>query len=60
MKKPKSPTFFTVDEVAEALGVSAKTVRRRIADGALKVHRFGPLLRISEDDYRAFVALRRL
>lgn len=57
--KRSAPQFFTPREVADALGVSVKTVRRRIADGTLHVHRIGRQLRVSEDDYRAYVALQR-
>ena len=34
-------TFHTITEVAERLHLSPKTVRRLIAQGKLKVHRFG-------------------
>ena len=60
MKNQNSYRFFSVDEVAQDLGVSGKTVRRRINDGELRAHRIGRQLRISEQDYRAFVALRRM
>jgi excisionase family DNA binding protein len=59
MKKQPLIQFYTLDAVAKALGVSEKTVRRRIAAGDLHVHRIGGQLRISVEDYRAFVALRR-
>ena len=52
--------FFSVPEIAEALSVSTKTVRRRIAEGALPCHRIGGVLRISEDDLASYVATRRL
>ena len=51
--------FYTSDEIAEALGVSLRTVRRWIKSGALPVHRIGGLVRISEADFAAFLALRR-
>ena len=51
--------FFSVGDVADALGVHPKTVRRRITSGELRVHRIGRQLRISEEDFRAYVALRR-
>lgn len=59
MNKPRVPQLFCVEEVAEALDVSVKTVRRKIAADELHAHRIGRQVRISEDDYRAFVALRR-
>ena len=51
--------FYSVEEVADLLGVSDKTVRRRIAGGELVAHRIGRQLRISEDDFNAYVASRR-
>lgn len=53
------PKFFTVEQVAERLDVSPRTVRRRIAAGILRVHRFGRLVRVSETDLLAFLALHR-
>jgi excisionase family DNA binding protein len=52
--------FYSVDDVADALGVHPKTVRRRIAAGELRVHRIGRQLRISAEDFRAYVAMRRV
>lgn len=51
--------FLTVDDIAERLDVSTKTVRRWIKSGALPVHRIGRLVRISEVDFAAFLALQR-
>ena len=51
--------LYTVDVVAEQLGVSTKTVRRFIAAGDLPVHRLGRQLRISEADLTAFIARKR-
>lgn len=59
MPSPKPTTYFSMDEIAEALGVHVKTVRRRIADGSLRAHRIGRQIRISADDFRAFTALQR-
>jgi excisionase family DNA binding protein len=51
--------FFTITEVAERLHVNARTVRRWIVAGDLVVHRIGSVVRISERDLRAFLALHR-
>lgn len=51
--------MFTIEQVAELLQVSAKTVRRWIGDGKLVAHRFGRQWRISEDDLHTFIRLRR-
>ena len=55
----KRRKLFTTAEVAEHLNVSTRTVRRWIKAGALPVHRIGGLVRISEADFAAFLALRR-
>lgn len=34
----------TLEEASGALGVSTKTIRRRIADGSIRAMRFGPRL----------------
>lgn len=51
--------FYTVAEVAALLKVSLKTVRRRIDQGDLPVHRIGRQIRISQPDLAAFVRARR-
>jgi excisionase family DNA binding protein len=46
--------FGTVEEAAEILRVSQRTVRRRISDGTLEAQRFGPrLIRINLDSIAA-------
>jgi excisionase family DNA binding protein len=52
---PRAPHFFSVAKVAAILEVSAKTVRRWIARGDLRVHQ----LRIAEEDLMAFLARNR-
>ena len=59
MKKKPIPIFFTIADVADALGVSLKTVSRRIKAGEIRCHRFGRQIRISEEDFRSYVALQR-
>jgi excisionase family DNA binding protein len=51
--------MLTVDQVAEHLAISTKTVRRWIADGRLNAHQIGRQLRISERDLQVFVAQQR-
>jgi excisionase family DNA binding protein len=51
--------FFTIDQIADALNVSKRTVRRWIKDGKLVAHRFGMAVRIAADDFAAFVAVHR-
>jgi excisionase family DNA binding protein len=56
---PRAPHFFSVAKVAAILEVSAKTVRRWIARGDLRVHQLGRQLRIAEEDLMAFLARNR-
>lgn len=51
--------FFTIKQIAEQLDVNEKTVRRWIASRDLIAHKFNGAVRISEDDFRTFLALRR-
>lgn len=54
------PALFTVDQVAEKLGVSTKQVRRLIESRELSHHRIGRLIRISDVDLMTFIRLRRV
>ena len=51
--------LLTITEVAEALSVSEKTVRRRIECNKLPAIRDGGVVRIRPDDLRAYIAMRR-
>jgi excisionase family DNA binding protein len=53
------PVFYSVDQTARQLGVSAKTIRRWITSRALPVHRFGRSIRIADFDLMVFVKVRR-
>ena len=53
------PEFFTIDEVANSLKVSSRTIRRWIDCGELAAHKLGASVRISRQDLAAFTALRR-
>jgi excisionase family DNA binding protein len=39
VKRPARPTLFGLDECADYLGISVKTLRRRIADGSIPAYR---------------------
>lgn len=51
--------FWTVEEVADYLSVSIRTVRRWIANRRLIVHEFGNAIRISDSDFRLFLKSSR-
>ena len=51
--------MLTIVDVADLLQISSKTVRRWILTGDLVGHQIGRQWRITEDDLRAFIRLRR-
>jgi excisionase family DNA binding protein len=51
--------FYSIDEVAELLGVSTRTVRRSIKRKELVAHKLGRPVRIAEADLKAFIARHR-
>ena len=53
------PRLLTPPEAAATLNVSLKTLRRRIAAGALPVIRDERVLRVHPDDLSRYVASRR-
>lgn len=44
--------LVSLDVAAEALSVSVKTLRRRIADGSVRGYRVGRLVRVDLDEVR--------
>jgi excisionase family DNA binding protein len=56
---PAGEKFHTVEQVAEDLNVSPRTVRRWIRSKALVAHRFGASVRIAESERKAFIARHR-
>jgi excisionase family DNA binding protein len=58
--RPKSPMkFYTIEQIANFIEVSTRTVRRWIQEGLLVAHRINGLVRISEADFQAFLATHR-
>jgi excisionase family DNA binding protein len=56
----KAPAkLFTVEEIAECVGVCERTVRRWIEKQRLVAHRFNGVVRISEADFKSFLAAHR-
>ena len=53
------PNLYSVEEAADALKVSTKTIRRWIASGELPSHRLGHQIRLSEADLLTFIRARR-
>jgi excisionase family DNA binding protein len=51
------PALLTISQVADATGLSTKTIRRRISDHSLIAHRIGPrAIRIERDSVLALLA----
>ena len=50
----------TIDETADLLNVSPRTVRRLIDSGALQAHQFGRLVRIADGDIAVLLAANRI
>ena len=53
------PALMTIDQTAEVLQVSTKTICRWIKSGDLVAHRFGRQWRISKSDLHTFIRMRR-
>ena len=51
--------LLTIDESSRILGCSMKTLRRRIAEGAIAVIRDGRLIRVHPDDLERYIQQRR-
>ena len=57
--KTEPTKFHTVDQVADELGVSARSVRRWIKRKELVVHQFGTSVRVADSDLKAFIERHR-
>jgi excisionase family DNA binding protein len=44
------PEYLTVNEAAKELGLSARTVHKRIAEGVMRAERFGSLVWMIPED----------
>jgi excisionase family DNA binding protein len=51
--------FYTIEQIAECVDSSTRTVRRLIEKKLLVAHRINGLVRISEADFQAFLAAHR-
>ena len=55
----EAPRIYTPNEVAEQLSIGISMTRALIASGEIKSFRIGNLVKVHEDDLRAFVDARR-
>ena len=53
------PRLMSIDDVAHTLGVSPRTVKRRIADGDLAAHKVGRQWRIAISDLEGYLRKHR-
>ena len=51
--------LFTVKQVAQACGVSERTVRRWTASGDLPYHKINRSIRVSREDFHTFVGEKK-
>ena len=56
---PARQELFSIDQIAVRGGVSPKTVRRLITEQELHAHKIKGQYRISEEDWRAYLAAQR-
>ncbi len=56
---PTDTDLYTLAQIARKGKVSVKTVRRLVDRGELKRHRIGAQIRVSDTDWRAFLARSR-
>lgn len=57
-RHPTPKPIYTIPQIADALGVCTKTVRREIACGTLKAIRVGRQWRITSSAYAAYLNRR--
>ncbi len=58
-RKTELPTYVSLEEAAEMMSLSTRTIRRRISDGTIPAYKCGRrAIRIRVDELQA--ALRRL
>jgi excisionase family DNA binding protein len=58
-RQPPSLKLYVVDEVAEILDMSGRTVRRKIEKGEIKACRFGRLVRVHPADLADYINRHR-
>jgi excisionase family DNA binding protein len=55
----RSRRLLTIEEAADYLAMSTRTLRRKIEAGELAAHQLGRVWRISREDLAAFLARHR-
>jgi excisionase family DNA binding protein len=57
--REREKTLLSVQQVADILNVSTKTVRRMLQDGKLNFHRIATAIRVSDEDLYAYIRSTR-
>jgi excisionase family DNA binding protein len=57
--RANSTKFYTIQQIADCVEASTRSVRRWIDEGLLIAHKINGLVRISEADFQAFLAAHR-
>lgn len=52
-EEPKNGKYYTVEEVAEILGVHVRTVQARLRDGTIKGRKLSGIWKIYKDSFKA-------
>jgi len=55
----ESVNFYDINEVADKLEVSTRTVRRYISNGELEVYKIGNKIKVRPEDLESFVESRK-
>jgi len=58
-EQPSLPRLLRLQEASDTLGISPKTLRRRIDEGQLPVIRDGRILRVHPRDLERYIWARR-
>lgn len=53
MKKETNNNFLTLDEIAEKLKLTRRTLYNYVKDGRLKAYKVGKQYRVKDSDYKA-------
>lgn len=59
MAPPDLNRMVTLEDAADLVAMSTRTLRRKIQSGDLTAHKFGRLWRIAEKDLLAFIEQHR-
>ena len=59
LEERRAIKLYTVDEVAELLSLTSRTIYKYISDKELPACKFGTALRVTHEDLQAFIESKR-